>query len=368
MKKILYIITTSELGGAQVHLSYLINFFHRKLDIHLAVGDLGYLTEQLKELDINVHLINSLQRSINPFVDTTALIDLAKLTKEISPDLIHLHSSKAGVLGKIAGKISKVPTVYSAHGWAFSEGAAFSQKWISLLIELSTTWLASKVICGADSERKLALSYRVASPEKITTIHYGVENTSPNHIFERDRDRIPRVIMMARFSPQKDQKTLIKAMDLLAHLDFELVFVGSGQLLEETQEFAKSTKIANKIKFLGNRTDLDSLFQNSDIFVNSSHYEGLPLCILHAMRCQLPVIATGVSGVPEAVKDDINGYLIPPEDETTMSSRLETLLLDADKRQEFGEKGKEFYLQEFTLELMLRRIEKVYAEFIKAEG
>lgn len=366
MKTVLYIITQAELGGAQVHLSYLVRYFYRQFKIHLAIGDRGYLTQYLSDLDIDIHTIDSLQRSINPIADGTALMQLLKLTQQIKPDLIHLHSSKAGVLGKVVGNISKIPTIYSAHGWAFSDGAAPVQKWISLMMELSTTRLATRVICGAESERQLALSYRIASPDKITTIHYGVENQEVLPRSTEATGAVPRIIMVARFSPQKDQRTLIKALSHLEHLDFEMVFVGAGELLEETQAFANTTNIASRIQFLGSRTDLDSLLSESDIFVNSSHYEGLPLCILHAMRNQLPVVATGVSGVPEAVFDGVNGFLIPPEDEKTMANRLELLINDPQKRMDFGRKGREIFLNEFTLDIMLKRTEEIYNDLLVA--
>jgi glycosyltransferase involved in cell wall biosynthesis len=357
-KRILYIITRPDLGGAQTHVKDLIEGFSESYDIHLAVGWEGALTEALKGSGISVHLLSHLKRSLNFSSDIQAIRETVALIEQIQPHLIHTHSSKAGIVGRVAGKIVGVPTIFTAHGWGFSPGTPKLRGIIALLAEKFGAILAEKIICVSDNDRELALKKGVGDRDSLVTIRYGLcDRDFPlaDPAFEP-----PRAIMVARFSEQKDQTTLLQALAKLRDSKIQLDFVGSGPFLERCQTLAHSLGISDRVAFLGDRQDVPQLLARSQIFVLSTHYEGLPISILEAMRAGLPVVATAVNGIPEEVADTLTGLLVPPENAETLATALTTLANSPELRQRLGAAGRQKFLQEFTRARMLTETEAIY--------
>lgn len=361
-KRLLYLITRSDIGGAQTHVIDLVKGFCTDYEVHLATSSEGPLTEAVKNLSVSVHLLPSLTRSINLFNDFQALRDTQALIRKIQPNLIHAHSSKAGLIGRISGSLCKVPAVFTAHGWGFAPRTPVFRRIIALVSEKLSASLAEKLICVAESDCQLAMQYGVANRSKLVTVRYGISNSAvplANPLIQP-----PRLIMVARFNEQKDQTTLIKALSRLKTNDIHLDFVGSGPSMESCRDLAESLEVADKISFLGDRRDVADLLARSQIFVLSTHYEGLPISILEAMRSGLPVVATSVSGIPEEVIHGETGLLVPPGDEQALASALETLIDSPELRQRMGEAGRQKFLQEFTIERMISQIESVYKQIL----
>jgi glycosyltransferase involved in cell wall biosynthesis len=362
--RILYIITKSELGGAQAHVLDLIKGFHPRYDVHLAVGVEGPLTEAAKAFNVRVHLLPNLQRSIDPVTDLRAVRECITLIRGINPDLVHVHSSKAGIIGRCSGRIANVPTIFTAHGWGFSPGTPLARRIVALLSEKFAAVLAEKIICVSESDRRLALRFGIGNSRSLETIHYGlVTNPFPvaNPLLQP-----PRFIMVARFNEQKDQQTLLKAFAQLQYTGTHLDFVGSGPSLEECKALAQSLGVTNNVSFLGDRHDVPTLLAQAQGFVLSTHYEGLPISILEAMRAGLPVIATGVSGIPEEVQHGETGLLVPHGDVQALVRALERIVGSPDLRRRMGEAGRQNFLKEFTLERMLDQTEIIYQQTLVA--
>jgi glycosyltransferase involved in cell wall biosynthesis len=364
MKKvILYMITLPFVGGAQSNVLELIKWFHQEYDVHLATSQEGALTSMAKELGVNIHLLPSLSRSINLIKDVKAIWETVNLISIIKPDLIHLHSSKAGLVGRIAGKICAVPTIFTVHGWGFAPGTPIVRKTIALISEKLTEKLATKLICVAESDRILALRLGIAKEEQLITIRNGISGD----VFPLSNPgkQPPRLLMVARFSEQKDQVTLIKAIAQLKEQAIHLDLVGSGSLLANCQQLAANLKISDRISFLGDRYDVVNLLAGAQIFLLISHYEGLPISILEAMRAGLPVIATNVNGIPEQVSHEKTGLLVPPKDVNTLAQTILKLIQSPQLRQAMGEAAREKFLEEFTKEKMLDRIANLYREILQ---
>jgi glycosyltransferase involved in cell wall biosynthesis len=171
--------------------------------------------------------------------------------------------------------------------------------------------------------------------------------------------------MVARFKEQKDQTTLLEAIAQLENKEIHLDLIGSGSLLESCQKLARSLGIAERISFCGARTDVPELLAQAQIFVLSTHYEGLPISILEAMRAGLPVVATSVNGIPELVDHGTTGFLVPRADVKALALALKTLTEFPALRQSMGEAGRQKFLQEFTVESMIASIEAVYQKILK---
>jgi glycosyltransferase involved in cell wall biosynthesis len=362
-KILLYVITKSELGGAQGHVYDLIKSLHQDYEIHLAVGTPGLLTDKVADLGVKVHIISSLQRRINPSSDLRAIKQCVDIVKLVKPDLIHCHSSKAGVVARLAAWICRVPVIFTAHGWGFDPRSPRLQRNIALGIEKILAPISTKIICVSESDRQLAISLKVTAPELVVTIHNGITNEIvPTASPERQPAKL---IMVARFNrSQKDQHTLMQAIAKLEN-PIELVFVGTGPDWDESKKMAKDLNIDDRVAFLGDRLDVPDLLADAQIFVLSTHYEGAPISILEAMRCGLPIIATNVNGIPEQVTDRVTGLLVPHQDVNALSNAIANLTSDPIVRHHMGAAGRQKFLQEFTVKQMVEKTELLYRSTLK---
>ena len=361
-KVLLYIITQSEIGGAQSNVLDLISGFQEDYDVHLATRVEGQLTEYVKAINVPVHLLPNLARPINLFYDFQAIYECVSLIRRIKPDIVHAHSSKAGLIARVAGLICKVPVVFTAHGWGFSPGNLPLRKWIALFSEKLVAPLGKKIICVSETNRQLAIQLGVGNQNSLVTIHNGIKDI-PTDV-ANPSVQPPRLIMVARFNEPKDQGTLLKAIACLS-FPFHLDFVGSGASMESCQALAESLGVKDKVSFLGDRTDVPQLLAQSQIFILTTHYEGLPISILEAMRAGLPVIATEVNGIPEEVENGKTGLLVPDKDIKEVAKALSILIESPELRQQMGEAGRKKFLEEFTIERMLDETRIVYEQVLK---
>ncbi|MBC1280907.1 glycosyltransferase family 4 protein [Nostoc sp. UCD121] len=360
-------ITQSELGGAQSNIIDLIKGFKQDYDVHLATRVEGPLTESVKAINVPVHLFPNLVRPINLLNDYRAIQECLSLIHVIKPDIVHAHSSKAGLVARLASCKYQVPVVFTAHGWGFSSGNPLIRRWIALLSEKLAAPLAKKIICVSESDRQLALSLGVGNQNSLVTVRYGISNiNTPIPIANPAKD-LPRLIMVARFNEQKDQYTLLKAIAQLSNYPIHLDLVGSGSSLEACKTLAQSLGIADQVSFLGDRTDVPNLLAQSQIFILSTHYEGLPISILEAMRAGLPIIATSVNGIPEEVVHGKTGFLVPRQDVQALADALKTLIQSPETRQRMGEAGRQKFLQEFTVEQMINETRTIYEQVLEKE-
>jgi glycosyltransferase involved in cell wall biosynthesis len=363
--RLLYLITQGILGGAQAHVRLLALHLRDRYDVHVAVGDRGPLWEQLSQDGIPVHHVPALSRSISPVKDAQCLLQLFALFKEISPDLVCTHSSKAGIVGRLAARQCRLPSLFTAHGWAFTEGVPAAQRACYLMLErLASRW-SEKIICVSDFDRRLALKHHVGDEQKLITIHNGMPAIAGDLAAQPGGGGPVRLIMVARFSEQKDHQLLLAAISRLqANQAFEVDLVGDGPLLEQCQQQAARLGITDRVRFLGGRTDVPALLAGSHIFVLTSNWEGFPISVLEAMRAGLPVIASDVGGTSEAVQEGETGFLAPRGDLETLESRLLGLIEDPELRTLMGSKGRDRFMQHFTFELMAQKTEAVYREIL----
>jgi glycosyltransferase involved in cell wall biosynthesis len=226
--------------------------------------------------------------------------------------------------------------------------------------------LASRIITVSEFDRQLALDARLTTGDRIVTVHNGMPDISPQ--LRADPSRTPvRLVMVARFGPQKDHRTLLRALAGLQHLSWELDLVGDGPLMGQMELLAASLGIGGRVRFLGQRLDVDELLASAQVSLLVTNWEGLPLSILEAMRAGLPVVASAVAGIGEAVSDGETGYLVPRGDAALVRDRVERLLTDPGLRLRLGGGGRTRYEQHFTLEHFVARTLAVY-EDVLSEG
>ncbi len=355
--KIAYVITLPDLGGAQSHVKELMENMRSMYAVTpvLITGKTGWLTEQAEKLHIETHIIPDLVREIAPAHDWNANRELQKLFRQIQPDLVHCHSSKAGILGRWAAKQCGIPSVFTAHGWAFTDGVPETKRKIYRLAEsIAGSW-CKKIICVSEYDRQLALREIPALKNKLVTVHNCIPDTKYQKDWKQFSPQKPiEIVTVARFSPQKRIMESIdlmkKAMD--AHLPFHLTFIGEGPLYQQAISHAAQLGVSQVVTFLGARTDVEELLPRYDLFLLLSNWEGFPISILEAMRAGLPIMASDVGGVNEAVQDGENGWLIP-RDESSAVSVLKMIDKNKDILKIMGMTSRQMYINKFSVQKMI---------------
>jgi glycosyltransferase involved in cell wall biosynthesis len=349
------------MGGSQTHVRDLLDGFATRFELTLATGEEGYLTEEARARGIRTVVLPNLVQPLKPAKDAAAFSDILGLLKTVRPDLIHCHTSKAGVLGRVAAHLANVPAVFTAHTWSFADGASLLWKLVGTPSErLAARW-TEKIIAVSESNRRLAIEKGIAPAGKIVTVHNGIKDDSlrarPAAAY------IPRITMVARFVDQKNQAQLIQALSEI-DLPYRLSFVGDGPTRPQAEALAAQLGVADRVEFLGTRSDTAWILADSSIFALATNWEGFPITILEAMRAGLPVVATGVDGVAEAVNDRVTGFVVPKGDTPALMDRLHLLLTSPYMRARMGENGRRRYEDHFAVHAMLQKLEAIYESVV----
>jgi glycosyltransferase involved in cell wall biosynthesis len=365
--KIAYIVTRADpIGGAQVHVrdlaSALLKHGHQPI---VVTSGSGAYTEGLLAAGVQTITLGTLRVAINPFRDLRALREVRALLKTLRPDLVSTHSSKAGILGRLAARTLGIPVVFTAHGWAFTPGIPSRQAFLYSWIERLAAPLASKIITVSEFDRQLALTRGVVSADKVVTIHNGMPDIGPELRADPSRSP-PRLAMIARFEPQKDHPTLFHALAGLRQEPWRLDLIGDGPLLPEAKELGRRLGLAERIQFWGQRMDVAARLAEAQVALLISNWEGFPRSILEAMRAGLPVISSAVGGTAESVQDGETGFTIRRGDVESLRQRVKQLLGDPDLRARMGRSGRKRYEQHFTLSHTVEKTLAVYREIVPA--
>ena len=360
--KIAYIITLPDLGGAQSHVYELMKNIRDMYHVIpvLIIGKRGWLTEKAEGMHIETHIVPDLVREISPIHDFKANIAIQKLLKQIRPDIVHCHSSKAGIIGRWAAKRCHIPAVFTAHGWAFTEGVPENKRKIYRFIEkMAGTW-CRKIICVSDYDKNLAIREVPELHDKLITVHNCIPDTKYRKNWNEYNEANPlQIITVARFSPQKKIKETLQILteSLKRKMPIHITFIGDGPQFNEFVNYAKELQLDNNVAFLGARTDVEKLLPQYDLFLLLSNWEGFPISIIEAMRAGLPVMASDVGGVKEAVIHGENGWLIP-RDDSTLIEILENILQNRTCLVQLAQNARRSYEQRFTIDHMVKKITK----------
>lgn len=359
--KILYLITRADLGGAQVHLLDLLKGLRSRIDATVAVGEEGFFTDAVRDLGIEYRIAPDLVQPISLARDSRALTQVVRLIRKLKPNLVHAHTSKAGVIGRLGARIAGVPSIFTAHTWCFAEGTSWKWKLAGIPCERLAARFGSAIINVSEANRRLATRNGISDQRKLLTIHNGITDVPDRAI--PDLPEVPLIAMVARCVPQKDQALLLRA---LAAIDMpaRAIFVGDGETRITLEAESCRLNLRDRVEFVGERRDVEKILAASHIFALPTRWEGFPLSILEAMRAGLPVVASNVGGVAEAVVDSKTGFLFPSGDEDQFRARLRKLIESPTLRYRMGAAGRKRYETEFTLEVMLRKTLAVYQEIL----
>ena len=365
--RITYIVTTaSPIGGAQIHVRDLASaVLAQGHEPSVITSGTGPFIDDLRKLGIPVVVLRHLSVPIHPIRDLRALREIHAALADLRPELLATHSSKAGILGRLAGRSLRVPVVFTVHGWAFTPGVPAMQAVVYRQVERLVGPLASKIITVSEFDRRLGLAARIAGADRMVTVHNGMPDVSED--LRAQPGRVPpRLVMVARFGAQKDHPTLFRALAGLRDEAWELDLIGDGPLMGEMKSLAATLGLAGRARFMGQRTDVARILSEAQLSLLATNWEGFPLSILESMRAGLPVVASAVGGIGESVRDEENGYLVPRGDVEQLRDRVSRLLRSPDLRIRMGMNGRRRFEGDFTLEHSVGRTLAVYRDVLAA--
>ena len=362
--RILYVVTRAERGGAQTHVLDLACSMQRDFEVSVATGEEGFLTEACRERAIPVHVLPHLQREVRPLADARAFREIWQLIRKLRPDLLHLHTFKAGFLARLAGRILGIPSVYTIHAWLYGTAAVsrLSSALSGPCERLAAYW-CERIITVSRAGARVVRGHRIGSPSKLVTIHNGLPDC-PEQAQLSPTEK-PVVTMVARFIEGKDHELLLRAFAQVPKGP-QLRLVGDGPTRASAESLARELGIQDQVDFLGNRDDVASLLATSDVFVLASQSEMLPISILEAMRAGLPVIASDVGGVAEAVANNENGFLVPSGSVSALAQALTDLTNDYALRLRMGRAGRQRFTDQFLSSSMQERTRSIYRDVLRS--
>ncbi|MDR0920958.1 MAG: glycosyltransferase family 4 protein [Lactobacillales bacterium] len=344
MKQKVLLIAESLGGGLRKHVVQLIEGLDdEKFDVFLIHGTLSVdnvFQEKKKDLEKKAVLIECphLVREINPSEDISAYNFISQWIKTNKPDVVHLHSSKAGVIGRMAAKRRGVKKVfYTPHAYSF-QAKEFSKKKKALFIFIErflSRYATTKTFNVSEGEKEAALQVNIDKPDKFQVIYNGLpEIELPTKKEARDILGLSQEAFIignnARLSEQKDPLTFVKIAKEVVKENSKALFVwvGDGPLQDEVEKYIDENNLQKNVKLLGFREDSELIVSAYDIFLLTSLYEGLPYAPIEALRAGVPVVATDVTGNREVVKNTVNGLLYKQNDIDQAASSIVCLQND----------------------------------------
>lgn len=358
-------VTRSDsVGGVQIYVLELARALQAAGQIvRVFVGGDGPYIPLLREAGVPVTTIPAMIRDVDPRAELRAAMQLLMALRRFAPELISTHSSKAGILGRVLGLGLRVPVVVTAHGWLLTPGRLSLRQHLIRLAETGAAPLARRLIAVSEHDRRIALEHRVMSSARIAVVHNALPDIDPALLAQPERSP-PHLIMVARLEIPKDPLTVVAALARLRDLDWTCELIGDGPMRPEVEAALREAKLEDRVALLGTRDDVPARLADAQIFMLATHREGLPLSILEAMRAGLPVVASGVGGIPEAVTPEC-GALVEARSASALADKLAPLLRDPELRRQQGAAGRARFLAEFQFDVHVRRTWAVYVDAIE---
>lgn len=377
--KVTHIITRLILGGAQENTLHNVedqhSIFHDDVSLLTgpAEGPEGSLIPRAQQGGFRLEIIPEMKRSIRPLNEWQACRKLVSLLNEIKPDLVHTHSSKAGILGRYAARKLKIPVVHSIHGAAFHFGQPKLAYKTYVAAEKAVSGWTEKYICVADAMRDAYLEEGISSMDKYVTIQSGFEvepflNPPRARAEVRNEfgfeDKHVVVGKIARLFHLKGHEFLITAAkDVVSkNPNVRFLFVGDGLLRQEFETRIAESGLSEYFRFSGlvPTTEIPNLIHAMDIVAHTSQWEGLARVLPQGLISAKPVISYDVGGAREVILPGKTGYLLPRDSVSELSQAICELAEDEQLRNRLGETGRAMFTDIFRHETMTARIREVY--------
>lgn len=377
--RVAHIITRMIIGGAQQNTLYTVEDQYQDYQDEVVLmtgptdGPEGTLIPRAEQGGFDLQILPHLTRSISPLNDWRAYRELIAALRNYQPDLVHTHSSKAGILGRAAAWKLKLPTVHTIHGAAFHFGQSpvnyhayiAAEKWASRRCDRLVS------VCDAMTDQYVAAG--ITARDRCDTVYSGMEvepfltPSRPPEEIRRELGIKPGQIVIgkvARLFHLKGHKYLIEAAKqvVAAQPEVRFLLIGDGILRAEFESRIAALGLSEHFIFAGlvPPERVPELIHAMDIVVHTSVWEGLARVLPQGLIAGKPVVSYDVDGAREVVIPEETGYLLPPESIEPLSQALIELAADPEKRRRFGETGRERFTDQFRHQTMTRRLREIY--------
>lgn len=321
----------------------------------------GLLSNRLRGSGIETHEL-PLVRQASPRKDLSAIRALRKIIRRDGYSLVHAHSAKAGVVGRVAALLAQVPAVYTPHAWSFLVAEGKFERRVYVAVERLFASLTRRIICVSKGELELGRRVVGVGVEKLRLVPNGV--TAPPTIRARDGEQVV-VGSICRLTRQKGVTYLVQAAEAVRRergsgVRFSVAGDGPDRGPLEAEIIRRGLR--NGFELVGTVDEPWDYLSSLDVFVLPSLWEGMPFVLLEAMAAGLPVVATNVGGVRDVISDDTLGAIIPPADADALTEAILNYVEHPELRRSVGAAARERILREFGRERMVEGNLGVYAE------
>ncbi|MDE2291781.1 MAG: glycosyltransferase family 4 protein, partial [Elusimicrobia bacterium] len=366
-----HVVTRLDLGGAQQNTLYTVAHLDRsRFEPVLACGAGGLLDAEARALPLRVRFVEDLVRQVDPLRDLAALLQLAALMREEEPDVVHTHSSKAGILGRAAAVLAGVPAVvHTFHGFGFHDRMSPPARALYVALERLAARASDRLVFVSKANMEEARSRGVGDPDRYELIRSGVALAGLPARVDREAKRrelgvrlhAPLVCGVGNLKPQKNAEDFVRAAAEVLRLVPEacFVYVGDGPLRSRVQALAVALGLSARLRLVGWRRDAAEILAASDAFLLTSLWEGLPRALVEAMKTGLPCACYAVDGVRDLLVDGVNGVCAPAGDWRRLAEGLARILSDPALRARLGTAAAASVGPEFDIDAMVRAQERM---------
>ena len=376
---VLHVITRLIGGGADENTLYTIEGLSKNNQyLCFLAGGIQSDMAIVNRLDgkIPCFIIRNLRRNISPIQDCWALISLIRLCRRIQCDILHTHTAKAGILGRIAGRIAGVPVIiHGLHGSTFHPFVPQPARFIYRQLEKLTARFTDKIISVSSILSEKYILSGVGTTDKYTTVYSGMQldkylnATMPNSKLLETLGILPDEKVIGTISRLEPRKGISYFLEMAKEVKktiptCKVIIVGEGYQRKELEVIRDKMGLTKDVLFTGYRKDIPELLSIFDVFILTSLWEGLPRVLVQAAAVGKPLVAFNVDGVPEIVKDNYNGFLIQPKNTQQLSAKVIYLLENPEIAKAMGRKGRDIVEDKWTIETMVSQTGNVYQSLV----
>lgn len=373
MPKKVLLCATVDYHFKAFHLPFMKWFKEQGWEVHIAAnGDMD-----LPYVDVKFNI--PIQRSPFKLNNMKAYTELKSIIDENKYDIIHCHTPMGGVLARLAARDARksgTKVIYTAHGFHFCQGAQVVPWLVYYPLEKLLSYFTDCLITINEEDYQLAVKrrFRASRIEHVHGVGVNTDRFKPVHESQKRELKLttgyhPDDILLfyaAEFNQNKNQQLLLHALASVKDdvPNVRLLLAGEGPLKEHCQNLAKELGIGDQVEFLGYRNDIDRLLPMCDIAVASSLREGLPVNIMEAMACGLPIIASENRGHRELVQNDHNGWSTGPNDQEAMAEKIKLLVQNKELRVRLGTCGREMVERRYAIQQVLNEKSTIYSLYM----
>lgn len=365
-----HLITQLELGGAQQNTLYTVkNLDRNRFAPFLITGPGGMLDEDAQKGDWETIFVPSLVRPVNPIKDIQALVHIYRLLRAKRPQILHTHSSKAGILGRMAGYLAGVPVIiHTFHGFGFTPDQAKPVRALFVAMEKLCARLSTHGVYVAQDNEEEARALNIGPHTPHSVIRSGIKMLPVAAGNLRHELGLPHdawvVISVGNFKPQKNPLDLVRTAQAMVAQDpqIHLAIVGDGPLRAETEALAESLHVKDHVHFMGWRRDAAALTASADAFLLTSRWEGLPRALVEAVTQRIPAVAYAVNGVNDILVADETGFPIEPGQWTVAADKVVWIKQHPLDARAMSERAYLRVRDDFNIDKMVRAQENLYVD------